>query len=106
MNNAEVEALKRRLDGMERESRRWRVFAGVAFGLLGASLLMGATTLSRPTDEVRTKRLTVVDNDGRSRAVLGTLIGVRYRFTVPIYGGGADGAGVGIGRAIGGLTVT
>ncbi|HWO87814.1 MAG TPA: hypothetical protein VNL98_01555 [Gemmatimonadales bacterium] len=73
MSSTEADSLTTRLDRLERDARRWRWVAAMLVGTLGITGLLAATT-ARPVpvaDEIRTKRLVVVDGQGRDRVLLG-----------------------------------
>jgi hypothetical protein len=63
--------LVKRIERLEQENRRWKWFAGyTAVTLLGLVLFSCAVSVKTP-DEVRTKRIVVVDNQGTPRISLG-----------------------------------
>jgi hypothetical protein len=64
-----LEDLTRRLDRIERETRRWRAGSLIA---VCAAFLLGAASVG-PSDEIRAKRFVSVDDAGRPRLELGQL---------------------------------
>jgi len=62
-----------RVERLEAEARRWRLLAVVLFCGLGLVMFLGATTLQIP-EEVKAKRFTLTDDQGRALAVLGTTV--------------------------------
>jgi hypothetical protein len=69
MNESTHEAIIQRLARLEQENRRWKMLGLCAVVLLGLVVLLGATT-SKVVQEIRTKRLILLDKDGRERAKL------------------------------------
>lgn len=72
MNEPTMEILARRLDRLERESRRWRIVGVGAMTVLCLALLMGAAKPEvKVQDEVRARRFTLVDKEDKIRGFLG-----------------------------------
>lgn len=69
MGGLPLKTLQQRVDRLEREVRRWRLFGPAALALLGLIVLLGATG-QKVEDEVRAKSFVLVDQQGRQRAVL------------------------------------
>jgi hypothetical protein len=65
-NMSSVTDLEQRVAHLEKISRRWKRIAGVVVLGLIASLLVAAEAPTATTDEVRTRKLTFVDQDGRT----------------------------------------
>ena len=69
MSYPTLNTLTQRLDGLEREVRRWRVLGLMSGATLGVLLLLGAAPPGAPVqDEVRAKIVTLVDAAGHTRA--------------------------------------
>jgi hypothetical protein len=71
MQESMLEALAQRVERVERENRRLKAIGSAAVILIGAILLLGATTSKTP-DEIRAKRFVLVDENGTQRGALGT----------------------------------
>lgn len=86
MTEEGLEHLNKRLDRLECEARRWKITSVVASAFIMLTVLGGAAaprpedqrqeptpgwTAPQVVDEIRTKRLLVVDDNGKFRAVLG-----------------------------------
>ncbi len=71
MNEQALDVLIERLDRLEREARRWRLAAVVVGVVLGLVVLVGATPPAPVADEIRARRFVVVDEAGKTRALLG-----------------------------------
>ena len=95
-----LDAIAARLDRLERSSRRWRR-AAIGLGLLAVA---AAAPASQPAaDELRTRRLVLVDAQGRPAAVLyhkqGAGCGLIFvdpanpKNVVSAFGWAADGSG-------------
>ena len=63
-------ALTQRLERLEQENRQWKRVASLTIALLGAVILIGATMSKKGKvpEELRTKRLVLVDEAARGRA--------------------------------------
>lgn len=59
--------LTHRIECLERESRRWRLAALVVGGVLGIAGLTGATKMAPTTDELRARRIVIVDPNDQER---------------------------------------
>jgi hypothetical protein len=72
MDPRQMDALNKRLEGLERESRWWKTLGCVALTLLGLTLLIGASgsEARKIHDEVKARRFTIVDKKGKSRGRL------------------------------------
>ena len=87
MSHPEMETLMRRLDRLERGLRRWRIFGGVAWTALAASIALVYVLAFHPIepdsepdevpdpeaaieDEVRAHAFVLVDDEGQPRAAL------------------------------------
>lgn len=66
------DALSKRLERLERESRWWKTLGCAALALLGLTLLVGASgPLGKKfQDEVKARRFVIVDKEGLSRGML------------------------------------
>jgi len=62
--------LTARLERLERENRRLKVGGVAVVSVVGALFLMGQAVVPNISDEVRTRTLVIVDDEGRKRAVL------------------------------------
>ena len=71
MDDATLHAVEQRLDRLERANRRWKVAVALAVGALGGVVALGAAGPAQVPDELRAKRLVVVDQNNKPRAVLG-----------------------------------
>ena len=67
-----------RLAKLERENRVMKWAAIVIAGLVGSMALMGQAATPKVVDEIRTKRLVVVDAAGKARAGLGLVQGAPW----------------------------
>ena len=65
------ETLTQRLDRLERENRRWKRAASACSLVLALTLLSGAAPTTMP-EEIKARRLVLVDQRGVTRAILGT----------------------------------
>lgn len=81
MTNATESALVLRLDRLERKVRWWKVVGSVAAGAVGAILLLGATG-AKVADEIRAKRVVIVDDSGKPRILLGKGIFEAYEVSL------------------------
>ena len=72
MGDSSWQALARRVDRLERESRWWKRLASVTLVLLGILVLLGAATSKKAKSpaEVRGQRVVLVDKAEQSRAEL------------------------------------
>ena len=72
MNEAQMDDVTQRLDRLERENRRWRLLGISAVTVLGLVVVMGATESKgvKGEEEIRARRIVVVDRDGKQRVVL------------------------------------
>jgi hypothetical protein len=75
MDEATLERVLQRLDCVERRVRWWQGVGVAAVVLLGLVVLMGATKgqVAGVAEEVRAKRVVVVDDGGNVRAQLGVI---------------------------------
>ena len=75
MNEPTWAALTQRLERLERENRQWKRLASLAVALLGTVILVGATVSkkSKVPDELRAKRIVLVDDAARDRAELSVM---------------------------------
>ena len=71
LGDCAVASVTARMDRLERELRWWQLVGVATLAILGWGLVIGATR-EQVADEIRVKRLLIVDDSGRSRAVLGT----------------------------------
>ena len=71
MDDATLHAVEQRLDRLERANRRWKVAVALAVGALGGVVALGAAEPDLIPDELRVKRLIIVDQNNKPRAVLG-----------------------------------
>lgn len=67
---AHTDVIDRRIRSLERRLRTTQVLLG-AFMLGAAGVMMGALQDAQPADEIRTRRLVVVDDAGVTRVVIG-----------------------------------
>lgn len=67
MDTLQLEELHARVARLERAARRWRRAAGVAGGVLGLVVLVGATApkAAPVADEIRARQFVLVDDEGR-----------------------------------------
>jgi len=65
-----VDTLEKRVEVLERENRRLRRGAVVALVLLGAVAVMGQAPRPQTSNELRTRRLLIMDPTGEPRAIL------------------------------------
>jgi hypothetical protein len=70
MNDRSLETLTRRLDRLERQVWWWKVVGSSAIGVLGFVVLIEATAQTVP-GEIKTNRVVIADDAGKSRIVLG-----------------------------------
>jgi hypothetical protein len=72
MGEASWQALTRRVDRLERESRWWKCLASVTLALLGIAVLLGAEASKKAKSpaELRGQRIVLVDTAERGRAEL------------------------------------
>lgn len=75
MNEPTWAALTQRLERLERETRQWKCLASLAIALLGMVILVGATVSKKGKvpDELRAKRIVLVDDAARDRAELSVM---------------------------------
>jgi hypothetical protein len=71
MDDATLHAVEQRLTRLERANRRWKVAVALAVGALGGVVALGAAEPDLIPDELRVKRLVIVDQNNKPRAVLG-----------------------------------
>ena len=71
MDDATLHAVEHRLTRLERANRRWKVAVALAVGALGGVVALGAAEPDLIPDELRVKRLVIVDQNNKPRAVLG-----------------------------------
>ncbi len=62
--------LTTRMERLERASRRWKLVGLMGLASIAAVVLMGQAAVPAVSDEVRTRKLVIVDDEGRPRAVL------------------------------------
>ena len=76
MSAIQMEALQNRLNRLERESRIWKSAAILALAIFALGILMGATSSKKPrvVDEIRAKRLYIVDGEDKIRAALALVV--------------------------------
>jgi hypothetical protein len=72
MSQPTVEALARRIDRLERETRWWKRLAGLGLVLVVAAGLLGQAAPLTPMKAVDAERFNLRDAGGNLRAVLGT----------------------------------
>lgn len=70
MNKPMENTVAKRLDGLERELRWWKVLGSAAVAVLAAVLFMGAAG-GKVSNEVQAERFVVVDKNGKTRVELG-----------------------------------
>jgi hypothetical protein len=70
-------ALTQRLERLEQENGQWKRWASLAIAVLGTVILVGATVSkkSKVPDELRAKRIVLVDEAARDRAELSAMTG-------------------------------
>jgi hypothetical protein len=74
MRGTDTVDLSQRLDRLERENRWWRCTASLA--VVGVVLIpLVAATAAKAPEEIRAKKLVIVDDEGRQRIVLGWYAG-------------------------------
>jgi hypothetical protein len=73
MTEHQINSLLQRLDALVQRNRWWKRIACTALAFLGVVLFLGATGSQevRGIEELRVKRLVLVDKDGKRRAMLG-----------------------------------
>lgn len=71
----QIDTILQRLERLERENRRWKVFASVAALVCGCLLLLGAANSRGPhiAQEIRARSFVLVDKQGMLVAKLGQL---------------------------------
>lgn len=74
MTQRSLEAMAQRLDRLERERRWWKVTGVGSAVVMALVLLLGAAPRKAP-DEIRARRVVVVDGEGRERITLGWYFG-------------------------------
>jgi hypothetical protein len=81
MNEPTLEMVLQRFDLLERQVRRWRRIGLAAVVLSGLVVLLGATKGKQVevAEDVRAKRFTLVDEEGKARAVLGKVAMCTWR---------------------------
>lgn len=72
MSEPMLNTVAQRVDRLERECHRWKVFGSAALAVLGLVLLVGATG-TRVPKEIRAKRFILVDESGRLRGIFGVV---------------------------------
>lgn len=70
MNEPMMETLMRRLEGVERENRRWRWAGAVALTGIAAMALMGQAAPSNVAKVIEAEKFVLRDAGGNARAVL------------------------------------
>ncbi|MFQ5847787.1 MAG: hypothetical protein ACE5IQ_09005 [Candidatus Methylomirabilales bacterium] len=75
MDEPTMEALVRRLNRMERETRRWQWIATVTLGVIGAALVLGHAPRHRVRKVLEAERFVLRDANGKGRAELGFING-------------------------------
>lgn len=65
-----MDTLEGRIASLERENRRWRRGAVLVLAMVGGLVVMGGSPPSRVSDEIRTRRMTIVDQAGAVRVEL------------------------------------
>lgn len=68
MDDANLDALARRVERLEKEARRWRFGGTVLILVLSALVFLGAT--QKAPVELRSNRFVLTDREGRQRATL------------------------------------
>lgn len=76
MNEIKRDSLQYRLNRLEWENRIWKSAAIFALAIFGLGILMGATGSKKPLviDELRAKRIYIVDGEDKIRAALALVV--------------------------------
>jgi hypothetical protein len=72
MNAPTRDIILQRLERLERANYRWQIVGSVALAVLGLVVVLGATggKLPKVTDEIQSRRFTLVDQYGKTWAML------------------------------------
>jgi hypothetical protein len=71
MHDAEVKNLKRRMEAVERENRRWQWMVTVTLAVVAAMVVLAQATPTKFGKVIEAERFVLRDTNGRSRAELG-----------------------------------